>query len=130
MRGYEVKEMFFLKAIITFDFAKLFFYKNEAWEDEEQCADVVEVIWDDVDEFNMGDEVEILKIVESDKFSGGKGYVIYNPKNHASTAVACHTLKFIDEYEDKITTAQRLMKHLDENGAAYYKDIIAETKGE
>ena len=89
--------MFFLKAIIAFDFARLFFYKNEVWEDEEQCADVVEVIWDDVDDFIAGDEVEILKVIESDKFSGGKGYVIYNPRNHASAVVAYHVLDFIGE---------------------------------
>lgn len=86
-----------MKGIITFDFCKTFFYKNEVWEDDKEYADVVEVRWEEVDEFNVDDEVEILKVIESDKFSGGKGYVIFNPKNHASTVVAYHALKIIND---------------------------------
>lgn len=81
-----------MKATIKFDFARMFLYKDEIREEESE--DVIEVDYDCLDEFNIGDEVEILKIVESKEFSGGKGYVIYNPKNNASTVVAYHVLNF------------------------------------
>lgn len=83
-----------MKARIAFDFCNTFFYKNNVWEDIDNCADVIEVDWEEVKEFNKGDEVEVLKVVEDNRFSGGKGYVIYNPTNAASTVVAYHVLKF------------------------------------
>jgi hypothetical protein len=68
----------------------LFLYEKEISED-----DLVDIDYDNLTEWNKGDEVEVLKVVDSKDFSGGKGYVIYNPKNHKSITVAYHVIDFL-----------------------------------
>lgn len=89
-----------MKGIIKFDFAKMFFYQKDVR--VEAYEDLVEVDYHCVEEFSKGDEVEILKEIEGNHFSGGKGYVIYNPKNHASTVVACHVLDILVGKENSV----------------------------
>jgi hypothetical protein len=80
-----------MKATIKFDFANLFLYMSDI--DNE---DLIDVQWDNLYEMNKGDEVEILKVFDTDEFSGGKGYVIYNPKTFQSCTVAYHVLDIIE----------------------------------
>lgn len=79
-----------MKAVINVDFAKMFFYPEDVHQQgngkmvgyAEQC----------VEKFSNGDEVEVLKVIEDAELEGGKGYLIYNSSNHASTVVAEHVL--------------------------------------
>jgi hypothetical protein len=79
-----------MKAEIKFDFLQLFLYEQEISED-----DILDIDHDNLTEWNKGDEVEVLKVIDSEDFSGGKGYVIYNPKNHKSITVAYHVIDFL-----------------------------------
>ena len=80
-----------MKAIIKMEFLSLFLYEDEIHED-----DTVDIDYECLTKFEVGDEVEILKEIEAGAFSEeSKSYVIYNPKNHASATVAELFLKFI-----------------------------------
>ena len=79
-----------MEAIIKFDFLQLFLYKEEINED-----DLIDTDWGNLTEWKKGDEVEIIRIVESLDFKGGKSYVIYNPKNYKSITVGSHVIDFI-----------------------------------
>jgi hypothetical protein len=79
-----------MKAIIKFDFLQLFLYKEDIGED-----DLIDTDWENLTEWKKGDEAEVVKVVDTLDFQGGKGYVIYNPKNHKSITVGCHVIDFI-----------------------------------
>ena len=80
-----------VKAIIKKEFLSLFLYEDEIHED-----DTVDVDYECLSKFEVGDEVEILKEIEAGAFSADtKSYVIYHPKHHASATVAELFLKFI-----------------------------------
>lgn len=72
-----------MKAVINIEFLTLFLYDNEI------IHDSVDVDYDCLTKFNVGDEVEILKEIEKGLFSEDqKSYVIYNPKTHESITIA------------------------------------------
>ena len=50
-------------------------------EEMEECED------EDLNYFYEGDEVEVLRVIEDEAFNSGKGYVILNLENNASTTV-------------------------------------------
>lgn len=42
--------------------------------------------------FFVGDEVEVVKIIESEQFTNNRGYLVYNPRTLASAVVEGHVL--------------------------------------
>lgn len=84
-----------MKATIEFDFATMFLYRSDIYDNG--LVDVVEVIEKQLYDFKKDDVVEVLKVFESEEFSGGIGYVIFNPKTHRSISVAGHVISFIEE---------------------------------
>lgn len=80
------------KAIIKFDFYQLFFYGHEV-DDNDQ----VEIDNECVTSWKDGDEVEVLKFVDNPDFSGGKAFVIYNPKTSESITVASHVIEVLPD---------------------------------
>lgn len=51
----------------------------------------------DLQEFDKGDVVEILKVINTKQFIADKAYVIYNPKTIASLVVSSMFVDIVEE---------------------------------
>jgi hypothetical protein len=79
-----------MKAYINENFLILFLYENEI---DDGCASVD---YDCLVEWNIDDEVEILKEIKKGSYAKNqKSYVVYNPRTHESVTVAEEFLRFI-----------------------------------
>lgn len=84
-----------MKATIKRDFAKLFFRQTDVQASATESTLAVD--WSLVEEFSCGDEVEVFRVIEDALLEGEKGYLIYNPKNHATSVVTEDVLDLIQE---------------------------------